>query len=404
MSGQTIRHIAIIMLGGKGIGGVEKRFTNFFLYTKKHPLPGINFFLILSREKYQSLLAQYPILNLANNIVILGDFYKYPANRLGIRLLNKIKQLFTNYKVLSTFAFPYFLLQNVYYLSKAIKKNQIDIMHGTWDGLTECALVRKVYSKVLFVMSYVEPGGRFLKNRVYRNNPSFLPWVMLQADAIEVQCKPYKDLLENAGLLEKGQPLYMAPCSFTDYSKAFEREKHNRVVFLARLDPLKNPLLFLEAARLILRKRDDIVFEIYGDGPLKKRIISFLEEHGLSDKILFGYSVNPYEVFSGSKVFCSLASYGSFPEQSTLEALACKNALISTETPDSAAFIRNEFGLITGYKPEELAGKIEFLIDNPIVCKELGERGQEFVTAEHTVERFSRYIGEVYKHLLNMKL
>lgn len=403
MSGQTIRHIAIIMLGGKGIGGVEKRFTNFFLYTKRHPIPGIDFLLILSREKYQSLLAQYPTLDDSEKIIVLGAKFSLLKKGAFRKYADKAKYILTNYKYISSLFFPFYLIINVLRLIKVIKKEDIHLLHGLWDGLTECTLVRKVYSKVLFVMSYVEPGGRFLENRIYRNNPSFLPWVIMQADAIEVQCKPYKDILENAGLLKKQQPLFMAPCSFTDYSKAFEREKQNRVVFLARLDPLKNPLLFLEAAQLILRKRDDIVFEMYGDGPLKKRIISFLEEYGLSDKILFGYSVNPYEVFSGSKVFCSLASYGSFPEQSTLEALACKNALISTETPDSATFIRKEFGLITGFKPEELAGKIEFLIDNPVLCKELGERGHAFVTAEHTVERFSGYIGDVYKHLLNMK-
>lgn len=402
MSEPITKHIAIVMLGGKGIGGVEKRFTNFFLHALANPQENLRFILLLSREKFEALSPQYPGLKEERTVVVMNSLVYNFRNRPFGKNFSRIKKLFTNYRFLSSLAFPIFLLINSCRLQRIIKSHKINVIHGLWDGLTECAMVKQWNGNGLkFLMSYVEPGGRFLRNRIYRNNPSFLPWVINQADAVEVQCTPYETILRRKGLLSEEKTLFTAPCSFSVYSAKAPDIKQNKVVFLARLDPLKNPKLFLEAAIKVLKNRKDIVFEMYGDGPLRKEMESYLKEQTCTYPIMKGFAHNPAEILAASKVFCSLTSYGSFPEQSGIEALAMENALITTESEGSAGFAGPEFSLVTDFDAEHLARNIEFLIDNPDVCMQMGKAGRQFVTQHHTIEKFSAYMKEVYKSLIH---
>jgi len=394
---QLRKNIAIVALGGTGIGGAEKRFTNFFMYATDNKLIQ-NLYLILSREKYNALIKQFPTLANHSNVIVLNPLSD-STSLLG-KLHLKAKSLVTNYKIISFFAYPYLLKRYSSKLNNIIVKYDIQLIHAFWEGITECAHIKKRNPDIKFLLSYVEPVGRFLKNRFYRNNPSYLPASINIADAVELQCEPYLSVLKNNNVFPENKKHFIAPCSFTDYSKSIYANKENKVVFLARLDKYKNPLLFLAAAKIILSKRDDISFEIYGNGNLKKQVVRFLNASGLENKMVFGFTDNPFEVFSKSKVFCSLASFGSFPEQSTLEALSCENALITTDIKSSAGFASPEFSIKTDFNAKELASKIEYLIDNPEICNKLAKAGRDFVVNNHTIDAFAEYLKEVYNQLL----
>jgi glycosyltransferase involved in cell wall biosynthesis len=392
---QQSKNIAIVALGGYGIGGAEKRFTNFFMHNSDRD-SFLNLFLILSREKHELLSAQFPDLIQFKNVIILNNISeKYKNSSIG-KMHLKFKSLITCNKYIAWLFFPYLLAKYSIQLNRIVKRHKIDILHCFWEGITECAVVRAFNSRVAFILSYVEPVGRFLKNRFYRNNPSFLPWAIKKSDAVELQCKPYYTVLQKNNILPKSKNVFIAPCSFTDYSTSKIEKKENRVVFLARLDKYKNPILFLEAAKIALSKRDDISFELYGNGPLKNDIIQYLNKHKLRDKIAFGFTNDSFSVLAGSKIFCSLASFGSFPEQSTLEALSCENALITTVKEGDAGFYKSEFGITTTFSAEDLASKVEYLIDNPEVCSKLAKAGKEYAMQNHTIEKFSDYLTDVF--------
>ncbi len=396
---QLRKNIAIVALGGNGIGGAEKRFTNFFMYATDNKLIA-GLFLILSREKYNALKKQFPKLTEYQNVIIINPLSEKFSKTLIGKAYLKAKAMAMNYYVLSYLASPFLLLRYSNKLKKIIKQNNIQLIHAFWEGITECAIVRKRNPELKFLMSYVEPVGRFLKNRFFRNNPGYLPFSIKTADALELQCEPYLNVLKKNRVFPAGKKYFIAPCSFTDYSKSKITDKENKVVFLARLDKYKNPLLFLEAAKIVLEKRTDVSFEIWGNGNLKKQIVKYLIAHKLENKAVFGFTDNPTDVFSNSKIFCSLASFGSFPEQSTLEALSCENALITTDVEGSAGFANADFSVKTEFNAKDLASKIEYLIDNPELCNKLAKAGKEFATKYHTIELFSEYLINTYNQVI----
>ncbi|MBD3389278.1 MAG: glycosyltransferase, partial [Candidatus Altiarchaeales archaeon] len=59
------------------------------------------------------------------------------------------------------------------------------------------------------------------------------------------------------------------------------------VVFVGRLNEFKDPMTFVEAAALVLGRRNDVRFIVVGDGEMKQDLLSYADGCGLGDGIIF---------------------------------------------------------------------------------------------------------------------
>jgi hypothetical protein len=64
------------------------------------------------------------------------------------------------------------------------------------------------------------------------------------------------------------------------------------------------------------------------------------------ENVIFDYYEDIYPILDISKIFLSLNSINNYPSQSILESMHCKNALVVTNTGQSAQFIRNNGVLV----------------------------------------------------------
>lgn len=63
-------------------------------------------------------------------------------------------------------------------------------------------------------------------------------------------------------------------------------KKNNNLIFIGRYAPQKRPLLTIEVARILKTKTSDFKLNFYGDGPLKKKMLSLIVEYELQDNVI----------------------------------------------------------------------------------------------------------------------
>ncbi|MCM8787043.1 MAG: glycosyltransferase [Candidatus Omnitrophica bacterium] len=70
--------------------------------------------------------------------------------------------------------------------------------------------------------------------------------------------------------------------------KFFNLNEEDKIVgLIARLEPVKGVLYFLEAAKLIIKERQDVKFIIAGEGSLRKRMLKDIKNLKLENKFIF---------------------------------------------------------------------------------------------------------------------
>ncbi len=186
-------------------------------------------------------------------------------------------------------------------------------------------------------------------------------------------------------------------CSAVDYSKCRLGSKEKfEIAFCGRLEPDKNPLLYLEAAHEILKQYPLVKFHILGEGSLVNEVNGYLDSNKLRDKINFQFHKNPPEVFAQTSVFVSLQTGTNYPSLSVIESMACGNAIIASNTGDTGLLVNVNNGLLVDLTLNSIVSAMRNLIDNPQKTNRLGSNAREFVMKEHTLEKESDYYMNLF--------
>jgi glycosyltransferase involved in cell wall biosynthesis len=234
-----------------------------------------------------------------------------------------------------------------------------------------------------------------MKKFWYRKYYSF-NYILENADAVDFLSPYIYEGIKQKNIDIKQENVFIAPCSFTDYSKCIPSNKSNfEVVFSARLEPDKNPMLYLEAVKLIHEKYPNVKFHLLGQGSLYYEIKNFIETNSLSSKINFTFHKNPPEILANSSIFVSLQSNTNYPSQSILEAMACENSIIASNTGDTNLFISKQNGILINLNLNELVLALEYLINNPEQTKKLGKYGRIYVLKYHTSQKYINYFTDM---------
>ena len=96
--------------------------------------------------------------------------------------------------------------------------------------------------------------------------------------------------------------------------------------------------------------------------------------------ILKGLISDSESALSISTVFCSLQKYGNYPSQALLEAQACGNYCIVTDTGDSRMIVEHGRGKLINDDSESLWNAIEFAMNMSAEDQKLvAEKAREYI-------------------------
>jgi glycosyltransferase involved in cell wall biosynthesis len=159
----------------------------------------------------------------------------------------------------------------------------------------------------------------------------------------------------------------------------------------ARLDPMKDHLVFLEAASHIAHEHRNVRFVCVGSGP--EDYAQALEQHasalGLTTKLTWAGARNDMSaVYSALDIASSSSAYGEGFSNTIAEAMACGVPCVVTDVGDSALIVGDTGNVVPAGEHRVLAAAIRRLINlPPEQRREMGEACRARVVSEYGIER-----------------
>lgn len=202
----------------------------------------------------------------------------------------------------------------------------------------------------------------------------------------------------------KKKKITCTPCSFTDTNKYVPRfPKKKEIIFMGRLVSFKGIDLFVDA---IIKVADKIREKgyccyIYGHGDMEQEIKDTITNNNCEDIIICkGHITDSSEVFMTSRIFCSLQTLGNYPSQSMLEAMACGNYCIVTDTYDSHLLVKDSFGQLVSQESNSLSKAIvQAMSFTDEKFEQIAIDARLFVLQNHTIQLSADYFAEIFDEL-----
>ena len=204
-------------------------------------------------------------------------------------------------------------------------------------------------------------------------------------------------LIEEFSLQKYRSKLFVAYGHFIHFDKFKVQkpldERDNVVGYVGRLSQEKGTLNFLEAILLVIETRDDIEFLVIGDGQLRDRAETYVQQANLSSKVKFLGWVPHDELpsyLNEMKLLVS-PSYTEAGPYSVFEAMACGTPVLSTpvgQVPDAVTDGKTGF-ILENNSPECIAKNIIRALSHPDL--------EEITIRAHTLVEKERSYGAAVK-------
>jgi glycosyltransferase involved in cell wall biosynthesis len=167
---------------------------------------------------------------------------------------------------------------------------------------------------------------------------------------------------------------------------------------VAGFHPLKDYESLLEAARIVLGRRDDVTFVCVGGGTDLERIRN---EGNFSDRIIFTGKRNDVESIVQIFDIGILSTYSEGISNSIMEYMALGKPVIASEGGGTVELVVDgETGFIIPQRsPRVLAERIEHLLDDAALRETMGRKGLERIRERFSIERMTDEHMSLYSEL-----
>jgi len=214
---------------------------------------------------------------------------------------------------------------------------------------------------------------------------------------------------EQVKVIYNGINCELAKDSLTTEEKSYIRNKLGMVdqdIFIlsgGRLDPMKDPLTFFSAAKLLIQQVPNLFFIWLGDGKQKNEIINFINQNGLEDRtVITGWlsSIDSMRYIETMDIFVSSSLSESFGYMAC-EAMAKGKPVIATRTSGSIDLITEGYNglLIPPKSATDLSEAIMKLVNSPETRDRMGREGQKIFLNRFTLDRMVKETESLYSSL-----
>jgi glycosyltransferase involved in cell wall biosynthesis len=170
----------------------------------------------------------------------------------------------------------------------------------------------------------------------------------------------------------------------------------------ARLDPIKNHPLFLDAAARVAQRHPRVRFVCVGGGAgeLRDKLEQTARDSGLGNRILWTGSRNDMAaMYSAFDVHC-LCSYGESLPNAVGESMACEVPNVVTDVGDAARLIGDTGQAVPSDDREALARAIEAaILAPPDERRARGARARQRIVSEYRTSLLASRTGDLMLEL-----
>lgn len=146
--------------------------------------------------------------------------------------------------------------------------------------------------------------------------------------------------------------------------KALETPKRDRIVIVGRLHPQKNHKLAIDAFSIFQKNHPSYTLSIYGEGPLKNEIQSYIDSLNLSNSIILeGAVCDVMKKILDAKVFLMTSDFEGMPN-ALIEAMCLGLPCVSTPVSGAVDLIINgKNGAIVKGNADTIAEVLSHLVE-----------------------------------------
>jgi glycosyltransferase involved in cell wall biosynthesis len=177
------------------------------------------------------------------------------------------------------------------------------------------------------------------------------------------------------------------------------------VMQVGRLSEQKNPLDFVEGARLVLRELPDVQFVLVGEGPLEREVLAQIRSLRLENKIhLVGWQPEAFHLMSGADLV-TLTSLWEGTPYSLLEAMAsCKPVVTTSVNGCKEIVVDGVTGFLVPQRdPVAWANRVITLLTNPALAEDFGQQGRKRVQAMFSIQKMIGQLEILYSQMADIR-
>lgn len=293
-------------------------------------------------------------------------------------------------------------------LYKLIKEYHPDIIHA-WGELAACyATVVKLLLRKKMVNGMVSSASDriTMKRRLYGKLSFPFSDIILSNSYAGV--KAFNITSNNVKIVYNGFNIKrlntIKPCS--DIREYYKIKTKYIVGMIANFTAHKDYDTYLQAARKILQKRNDITFICVGEGnnmgiKQTKSMHDYQEEYADNNIIFTGMQKDVESIVNILDIGV-LTSHGEAISNSILEYMAFSKPVIATDKGGTSEIVENsKNGYLVEYKNvEELASRIEELVDNIALRKIMGERSKNIINEKFNIDTMVDKYIDIYSSIM----
>jgi glycosyltransferase involved in cell wall biosynthesis len=357
----------------------------------------------------------YPHTEYRNNISITRFPYFYPAKyqRLcyGSGMLSNIRR-----STLAKCQVPFFIMAEIMFCLKMIKKHRVDIIHAQWSlpqGLTavicrhfvKIPCITTLHGSDVYGLKY--PGLQWLNAQVIKHSDVCTANSVATARMAEIISTRRKITVVPMGV----NPLFLRHDCRQDAIKTATANGQNRILYVGRLIDWKGVNYLIQALPEVLKKFPKTQLIVVGSGPMKDDLVALSNRLKLGTKVVYIDNV-PQEkllkVYSSASLFVLPSIVNEKGETEglgvvLLEAMACGLPVVGSNVGGIPDIIKDgETGLLARPKePNSLAEKITEVFSNAALRQKLVENGPKMVEKKFSWDTISEKFIEIYREVLN---
>lgn len=192
-------------------------------------------------------------------------------------------------------------------------------------------------------------------------------------------------------------------------SKYGIRENEIVIGIVARLAPVKNHLLFIDAIKAAHIQNKNIRAFIVGDGELREQLMLYAKEHNLLEEednlspIIFTSWINKIEEVLPALDIFALTSHSEGTPVSIIEAQAAGLPVVATNVGGvKDCLLDNKTGMLV--PPSDVEAMSEALLqlaEDKALRKQMGEAGRIYSSANFSYSRLADEMHQLYNTLLD---
>ncbi len=294
-----------------------------------------------------------------------------------------------------------FSVSGIKSLNKIFKELEPDIVH-THASLS--ARIAAKINKILVVNTRhcLEDKKSFIKTGVYGFINNLLSDRVIGVSEAVCENLRLDGIKEDKlGMVYNGiKPLK----KITNTEKEFIRRRYGIsqdktiVGVVARLEPVKNHYMFLEAAKAVATICPEAMFMIVGEGSLMDDLKKKAIDDGIENKVIFtGYIDNVNDIMNVIDIHV-LTSIKEALSISLIEAMSIGKPVIATMSGGPEEVVENmKNGILVGTDDVvNLTMAIVRFIQRPDIREAMGKNGEKIVADKFMVESMARAIEDIY--------